>query len=73
MFNQQNSEVCMLIGWKAIAKFLQVDVRTVHRWESVGVWIPVWKVGHRIYISEEELMTWRKKRKRPLKTNEKNS
>ena len=47
-----------LIGWKAIAGYLQVSVRTAQRWERV-VSLPVHRPGHgSVFASRAELDAW---------------
>jgi excisionase family DNA binding protein len=47
----------MLKSWKDIAKFLEVTVRTLQRWQKVKL-IPVYKIGNKVFIDEKDLEEW---------------
>lgn len=63
----------MLKSWKDIAKFLEVTVRTLQRWQKVKL-IPVYKIGNKVFIDEKDLEEWIRdfnglERKRPTPQN----
>jgi excisionase family DNA binding protein len=61
----------MLSGWKQIADYLHVSVRTLKRWEKKLGKIPVWKVGNKILIDEDELIKWIKENSKTERIREK--
>jgi excisionase family DNA binding protein len=63
----------MLKSWKDIARFLEVTVRTLQRWQKVKL-IPVYKIGNKVFIDEKDLEEWIRdfnglERKRPTPHN----
>lgn len=48
----------ILNGWKNIAKYLGVTERTIYNWQSMGVEIPVWKIGRTIIFFKSEINHW---------------
>jgi hypothetical protein len=49
-----------LTGWKDIANYLRRGVRTVQRWESIG--LPIHRHGKSVIASAEEIDEWVKSR-----------
>lgn len=50
-----------LIGWKAIADFIQVSESTARRWRhSLG--LPAYRLGGQIRANPEKVKKWREKR-----------